>query len=203
MRNVEEDNVDSGRPSIWLWLIAMLLIVAMGSVLGWVIAGGLGREELAGAPSVEEGVPPLLPSRTPKPTFTAIPTSTFSALAPTAEAPLLPSPPPGVAVTLEAPPNAVLFQVQIEEIPVYRGPGITYPRLGLAPRGTTLLVAGRTPDGGWWLVCCVDSQSGWMELKDQNVLVQGDVALVDVIALPGTSGSTFQTPTPPPAPPSP
>lgn len=197
MRDLKDDVKPSGTP-LWLWIVAALLIVGMGSVLGWLVASQATSSEVP----VEMAEAPLPPTRTPKPTFTALPASpTLEAVLPAPEA--SPTPSPEAPPVITPPANAALFVVQAETVPVYQGPAPTYPRLGEAPRHSTLLIAGRTPDGSWWLVCCVAEQSGWVALDGAALRVEGDVGLVDVITLPNQALPTFATPTAPPAPPPP
>ncbi len=42
------------------------------------------------------------------------------------------------------------------------GPGVDFPRIGKLPMGGSMAVVGKTANGEWWQVCCVDGQSGWV-----------------------------------------
>lgn len=76
-----------------------------------------------------------------------------------------------------------------------RGPDPSFERIGQAGRGAELLILARTPDGGWFQVCCMANQPVWVSAD--LVIAKGPVDLVPVVAPP-------PTPTPlPPRPPAP
>jgi hypothetical protein len=73
-----------------------------------------------------------------------------------------------------------------------RGPGATFARIGQAVKGDELMIMGRTPDGAWWLVCCMANQPVWVS--------------ADVVEAKGpvdTSPVLTPAPTPIPPPPAP
>lgn len=164
---------------IFLGVVSALLLVMVGMGVGWLAAGGLGGGAPRAAVSspARQPVPPMgLPASpvaafTPKPTFTPLPSPTAL---PVTTAPLTPT-----ATVLEE--GVVLFHVQAPTVELYQGPGAGYPALGSAAQSETLPVVGRTADGLWWMVCCVEGQPGWMALESGNVLVEGDVARVNVL----------------------
>lgn len=161
-----------------------VLLLAVGLIGGYLFATGGGTR----APEDEGFVlPPTrtlgVPIVTPRATFTPLlPTETAPAASPTGEVATNPTATPGIVVPSNG--EYVTFVVQAERVDAFQGPGAAYPLVGSAPQGTTLLVAGRTGDGLWWLVCCVAEQSGWVPLQEGNLLLQGDVNQVDVIEPP-------------------
>lgn len=165
---------------IFLGIVVAVVLIVVGAGVGWYVGGGSLRPVISA--SGEVAPPPseagfVLP--TPKPTFTALPSpSATGVLTPTQAATLVPTP-------VDTPVGGyVRFTVQVPLVTLYQGPGNGYPFLGAVNQGTTLLVAGRTPDGSWWLVCCMENQSGWIPLENNNVLVEGDAGAVDVLEVP-------------------
>jgi hypothetical protein len=72
-----------------------------------------------------------------------------------------------------------------------RGPGATFARIGQAVKGDELMIMGHTPDGGWWLVCCMANQPVWVSAD--LVEAKGPVDTIPVL-------TPAPTPIPPPPP---
>lgn len=188
-REVEEPQ----RSSAFLFLIGgalAVLLLAVGGVAGWFIAGNSFRSDPdnlgpgAAAPPPQVVEPTVSVERTPKPTFTpppSLPTLEVDAPIPTPT----PAQPPGAIPRYETriPPadDIVLFRVTLPEIVLRAGPGAGFDVVATAVEESTLLVVGRTSDGTWWRVCCIEDDSAWLELSGENVVAEGDVASVPVV----------------------
>ena len=132
------------------------------------------REQPASATTVPAAVP--APTDTPPPTDTPEPTAT---------------PEPTPTETPAAP-----YVVASKAANLRSGPGTNYPVVGSAAAGKQYEITGRSPDGAWLEVCCVNGKPVWVARS--VVAVSGDVDTVAVaqnIPLPPTP-----RPAPPPAP---
>lgn len=76
-----------------------------------------------------------------------------------------------------------------------RGPGVTFPAIGLAERGAELTILGKTPAGDWWWVCCLANQPVWVAAAD--VTANGPVETIAVLT---PAPTPVPTPVPPPPP---
>lgn len=160
---------------------------AARSGVGTLIA--VAREEFATATTT---VVDLRPLATPKPTFTPATTATMlRAITPTL-ATTVPT------LTPSPTPVPVQFRVLSQDILFRSGPGTAYPPIAFARQGALLPVVGRTADGIWWQVCCMEQQAVWMELSDSTLLETGDVGTVPILDVPVYNAPP--TPTPPLAP---
>ncbi|MBA3532907.1 MAG: hypothetical protein H0T73_13370 [Ardenticatenales bacterium] len=143
-----------------------------------------------------------------KPTFTAVATVTFTPGPPVpteptaAPAPSAPSETPvSLPETNAEDTHSVRFRVQVTELTLYHGPGDWYEKQGTVPFGTPLVVSGRTADGVWWLVCCMEGRNGWMKLEAGNVFAEGDVNALYIFSVPAPERP--EEPAIAPAPPAP
>jgi uncharacterized protein YraI len=123
----------------------------------------------------------VVPTRTPRPTFT--PTPFAEAAQPVVEQqPATPAPespavvaeqPPAASVeeepspTPEEPtptpePQAAKAVVNSPAVNLRGGPGTQYNLAGTTDRGTELEIVGKNPAGDWWQVCCVNGQTVWI-----------------------------------------
>lgn len=87
------------------------------------------------------------------------------------------------------------------------GPGVDFPRIGKLLKGEGMAVVGKTANGEWWQVCCVDGQSGWVwadvvevEGPLDNVPVPLDLPQGES---PATAAPTSAAPAPTKPPPAP
>jgi hypothetical protein len=140
--------------------------------------------------------------RTPKPTFT--PTA-VAVVGPTPIAAPSGSGTGGVAVTpVPQPATAQSAEparavVNGPLVNVRRGPGTDYEIVAEVERGAEFDIIGRTADGAWWLVCCVDGANAWIIADFVDTL--GDVDAVPVVdpANPDAPAQSAAAPAPDPA----
>jgi hypothetical protein len=82
---------------------------------------------------------------------------------------------------------------------VRSGPGTDYPRIGRLGANDSMAIIGKTPDGLWWQVCCVDGQTGWVsaDVVKANGPLENVPIPLDLLAPAATEtvGATA-TPTP-------
>lgn len=168
--------------------VAAVLLVFVGAVVGMLLTqnGDLWRNDSAELQEWETiweedevGVPVLLITATLTP-YSTIAVSDTSALAePAASDPLARvtvTPTPAASPT----PVPVLFQVNGDEVYFRDGPGTSYPSVARAGRDAVLPVTGRTADGSWWQICCLDNKQLWMPLEGV-LLLSGDVGSVPIL----------------------
>ena len=177
---------------------------------------------LAGCPATQEAAP-IVPTRTPMPTFT-----------PTTEGAVAEVPPPVVEATTEttAPVEAAteesagsaepaptdtpaeeptpaepvatatpqVAQATVSQaINVRGGPGTNYPIIGASQPGTTFTIKGKDPTGAWWQVD-YNGRDGW--LFGQLVSAQNTSAVPvaqNIPAPPPPTATPIPQPTQPPA----
>lgn len=128
--------------------------------------------------------PSITPTRTPTRTPTATPTVTPS---PTATPTTLPTP--------SATPVIPRLQAVGDSVTVYSLPNIYYPALDtLTGDGwAELVVSGQSGDG-WWQVCCIAGQTGWVSPTEADA----DATDIQIVANPApqavvsTSGANIR-----------
>lgn len=96
------------------------------------------------------------PTATATPTVTVTPTRTLPpTVAPTALTSTAVAP---TTVT----PTAPLARVLVGPTNLRAGPGSTFPVVAQAQAGDTFTVTGRSNDGTWWQICCVQDLPVWV-----------------------------------------
>jgi len=174
--NISGHWVRISRQQIFLWV---LLPVAV-----WLLAAcGWGSAESADAE-------PPAQIRAPRPTFTptprtggaaqpAVPTVAVSNTAPlttpvaqvvTAISETQPVSTVTTATETAAPPAKVKAIVNTPLVNIRSGPGTDFSILTTVDRGEEYEIVGKTANGDWWKVCCVDEKPGWVntELVDTD-----------------------------------
>jgi hypothetical protein len=158
--------------------ILATVLLAMGLGLGYLVT----RES---APTVV-----VLPTRMVPATAVAIvpsliPTPEGQATpVPVADTPLVAVPTQETVTPLPTlPPDEIVrFRVQVDSIIAHAGPSDEVGVVGALTVNQEVLVAGRSADGIWWLVCCVSTTPAWVKLENGNlILISGDIGKVDVI----------------------
>ncbi len=125
-------------------------------------------------------VPSATPTATPAPTDTPEPTATPTpADTPTPEGTPTPEPTPT--------PMAFLQPTQ-DDVNTRKGPGTNYGRVGQITRADKLGVYGKSADGNWYKVCCVNGQEAWFAA--QYAQVSGDIAALPVVEAPPLNAET-------------
>ena len=139
----------------------------------------------------------LAPTATPEPTATSAPTDTqlpTATLAPT-DTPLPTATPAPTATSTPAAP----YVVASKTVNLRSGPGTNYPTVGSALAGKQYTITGRSPDGAWFEICCVNKAAAWV--AKSVVTLGGDAGSVKVAAnIPTPPPSPTPRPTSPPAP---
>ncbi|HSN77843.1 MAG TPA: DUF3048 C-terminal domain-containing protein [Anaerolineae bacterium] len=158
------------------------------SILMLALAGCSGEEPLPTATPTKTPVPlaastpktPATPTATPAPTDTPEPTATpTSADTPTPEGTPTPEPTPA--------PVAFLQPSQ-DDVNTRKGPGTNYGKVGQVTRADSLGVFGKSADGGWYKVCCVNGQEAW--IASQFAQLSGDTAAIAVVEAPPLNAET-------------
>lgn len=168
--------------NILIGAILALILLSIGLTLGYFVFARPEQPQVVILPTrINPTIPPL-------PTLTPTGTVAEGETPPTATAPeqlVLPSAPPADTATpmpTLLPDEVVRFRAQVDNIPVYAGPSNQVGQVGGILINQEVLVAGRSTDGVWWLVCCVADRPGWVQLANGNlILISGDIATVDVI----------------------
>ncbi|MEX1019486.1 MAG: SH3 domain-containing protein [Litorilinea sp.] len=162
------------------WIILPILAAAMMLLAGCGIIFGTQED----APVADEAVDPereLIPTFTPTPEGsqpvvenpppaaqdTQAPLATATPLpaedvAPEETVPDEPEPEPPVVPEPPAPePEPSLF-INIPAANLRLGPGTNYGLAGAATQDQQFEVIGRSPDGTWWQICCINGQQAWI-----------------------------------------
>ncbi len=127
------------------------------------------------------------PTDTPAPP-TATPTATDTP-EPTATPTPAETPTPEGTPTPEPTPTPVAFlQPSQDDVNTRKGPGTNYGRVGQVTRADTLGVYGKSADGGWYKICCVNGQDAW--ISAQFAQLSGDTAAIAVIEAPPLNADT-------------
>ncbi|MCB8992030.1 MAG: SH3 domain-containing protein [Ardenticatenaceae bacterium] len=122
-------------------------------------------------PATETAVP-MPPSPPPQPTHTATPPPTVTPI-PTIALPatFTPVPPQPQAIISVAPVN------------LRTGPDTSYPILRTINEvGARFDIVGRLDTGGWWQICCVNNETGW--ITEEGIDFAGDSAIVPTLSAP-------------------
>lgn len=156
------------------------VLLAMGLGLGYLVSNRNSTPEVVVLPTrmVPATTVALVPTLTP--TLEGQPTAT----APVADTPLVAEPPQETNTPLPTlPPDEIVrFRAQIDGIIAHAGPSDEVGVVGALTMNQEVLVAGRSADGIWWLVCCVSTTPAWVKLENGNlILISGDIGKVDVI----------------------
>jgi uncharacterized protein YraI len=107
--------------------------------------------------------------------------------------------PTTAAVT--APATAARLTVAAAVVNVRSGPDTTFESIGSAAQGESFDLLARSADGGWWQVCCVNGQEGWIYGELATTENGDSVALAAAIPTPvqPTSAPVAAVPTAVPA----
>ncbi len=121
-------------------------------------------------PTATPGTPTetALPTDTPEPTATATPEGT-------------PTPEP-------TPTPVAFLQPTQDDVNTRKGPGATYGKIGQVTKADTLGVYGKSADGGWYKICCVNGQEAW--ISSQFAQLSGDTAAIAVVEAPPLNAET-------------
>ncbi len=150
---------------------------------------GCGGEEPLPTPTPTKTPLPLAastPAPTNTPTATPAPTDTPE---PTATPTPADTPTPEGTPTPEPTPEPVAFlQPNQDDVNTRKGPGTNYGRVGQVTRADTLGVYGKSADGGWYKICCVNGQEAW--IANQFAQLSGDTAAIAVVEAPPLNAET-------------
>lgn len=155
-------------------------------ILALALAGCGGAEPLPTATPTKTPIPAVA-AATPAPTdtpatATATPTATETpepTASPTAEGTPTPAP---------TPTPAAFLQPTQDDVNTRKGPGAGYGKIGQVTKADTLGVYGKSADGGWYKVCCVNGQEAW--ISSQFAQLSGDAAAIAVTEAPPLNAET-------------
>lgn len=186
---------------IFIFLVGILLAANGCSTLNNLIFG-----------SAEAEATPTEPPRVLMPTFTstpqgqaAVPPTATAAPVPATDTPLpvetptdTPLPEPTATDTPLPSPRLIVIG---EIVNVRQGPGTNYGLAGTASANQEFEIVGKSPDGAWWQICCVNGQQVW--LFGQLARAENAEAVAVAQNIPPAPQLPTNTPVPPPAPPTP
>lgn len=192
----------------------MNLRVTKGAImvsLAGIVLVGSGCSRLFGpspnpAPSPPAEVRQVVPTFTPTPVDQSAPTPTEPpptvAVLPPVEAPTTEPAeelaPDAVEAPTPEPTPATRAQLTIEgeQVNARLGPGTDYGLAGDAARGQEFEIIGKTQQGDWWQVCCVNGQQVWIFAQLARTENAENVPVVT--DLPPRPVAQAPTPAPPP-----
>ena len=121
-------------------------------------------------------------------TATATPTSATLTASPTPSPMATPTP-------SATPVPATIPQVTViaDLLNVRAGPGVEYALIATVPKGTVLRAEGRTEDGQWLLVCCVNEQWGWVLNQPDLVSLNFELTSLPAVIVPTPVPTTIPT----------
>lgn len=140
----------------------------------------------------------VTPSLTPTPIATSTPTPSPT---PIFTFTLTPTPPPSPTAAPTFTPGPA-WGILTAALPVYSGPGTTYPPVGNIANGTEVQVVGRNLNGDWWQIEWPGG-SGWVDANFVEVEGQAIAVLPPVTPSPPPLFTPTPTNTPTPVPPTP
>lgn len=126
----------------------------------------------------------VTPVPTPEPTATLQPPTATNEPAATAtsEPTATPQPPTATpAPTATATPISAAVSVRFNQSSVRRGPAQAYSTLLFAEVDQAYRAIGRTEDGAWIEICCVEGENGWISAE---LLTPADLTSLPVTELP-------------------
>jgi predicted small lipoprotein YifL len=163
------------------FLIALLMLT--------LALAGCGGEEPLPTPTPTKTPLPLAastPAPTDTPTAAPAPTDTPE---PTATPAPEDTPTPEGTPTPEPTPTPVAFlQPSQDDVNTRKGPGTSYGRVGQVTRADTLGVYGKSADGNWYKICCVNGQEAW--IASQFAQLSGNSAVIAVVEAPPLNAET-------------
>ncbi len=143
----------------------------------------------------EEPVATATPTKTPTPLATDTPVPTDTPAAPTDTPIPTDTPEPTATPTAEGTPTptptaapVAFVQPSQDDVNTRKGPGTGYGKVGQVTRADKLGVYGKAADGGWYKICCINSQEAWIA-KDFAQL-SGDVAKIPIVEAPPLNAET-------------
>jgi hypothetical protein len=151
------------------------------------ILAGCGGEEPLPTPTPTK-TPVSLAANTPaptdEPTATPAPTDTPEPTPTPADTPT----PEGTPTPEPTPAPVAFLQPSQDDVNTRKGPGTNYGRVGQVTRADTLGVYGKSADGGWYKICCVNGQEAW--IASQFAQLSGDTAAIAVVEAPPLNAET-------------
>lgn len=143
-----------------------------------------------------EPLPTATPTKTPIPAVAAAtPAPTDTPAPPTATPTATETPEPTASPTAEGTPTpaptptpAAFLQPTQDDVNTRKGPGAGYGKIGQVTKADTLGVYGKSADGGWYKVCCVNGQEAW--ISSQFAQLSGDAAAIAVAEAPPLNAET-------------
>ena len=186
-------------------IMLVLLVGGIGSI--WFLTNTEAAEEPVGMAGLAAATASRTATVTPEPTATAtllaetaviLPSSTPAASPTPRNSPTpLPTATPSPAATATMPPTPsptatpVVYPFALldeTDLALRTGPGVGYPLLGrIAEAGALVEIVGRSGNGRWWQVCCLQGEAGWVrrdELPVSGAEAATPAPTVDIEILP-------------------
>jgi hypothetical protein len=144
----------------------------------------------------DEPLPTPTPTKTPVPVAAAATETPTATPAPPTEAPTATNTPePTATPTLEGTPTpaptpapVAFLQPTQDDVNTRKGPATGYGKVGQVTKADTLGVYGKSADGGWYKICCVNGQEAW--IASQFAQLSGDTAAIAVVDAPPLNAET-------------
>ncbi|MEI2688867.1 MAG: DUF3048 C-terminal domain-containing protein [Anaerolineae bacterium] len=144
----------------------------------------------------EAPLPTATPTKTPAPmAVAATPAPTETPAPPTETPTATASPEPTATATPEGTPTpeptptpVAFLQPSEDDVNTRKGPGTGYGKVGQVTKADSLGVYGKSADGGWYQVCCVNGQQAW--IATQFAQLSGDTAAIAVVEAPPLNAET-------------
>lgn len=144
----------------------------------------------------EAPLPTATPTKTPAPmAVAATPAPTETPAPPTETPTATASPEPTATATPEGTPTpeptptpVAFLQPSEDDVNTRKGPGTSYGKVGQVTKADSLGVYGKSADGGWYQVCCVNGQQAW--IATQFAQLSGDTAAIAVVEAPPLNAET-------------
>lgn len=155
-------------------------------ILALALAGCGGAEPLPTATPTKTPIPAVA-AATPAPTDTPAPPTATPTATETPEPTASPTD-EGTPTPAPTPTPAAFLQPTQDDVNTRKGPGAGYGKIGQVTKADTLGVYGKSADGGWYKVCCVNGQEAW--ISSQFAQLSGDAAAIAVVEAPPLNAET-------------
>lgn len=168
-------------------LATVLIVIVVISL----VASGCGGQEVEATPTPTKTATPLPPAATDTPTAPTATSTPANTPTPIAAAPPTdtPVPTPEGTPTPTSTPEPVAFGRPTEDdVNTRKGPGTNYGKVGQVYTSDNLGLIGKSQDGRWYKVCCVEGQEAW--ISGQFLNVSGDLAALPVVEAPALTAET-------------
>ena len=159
------------------------------------ILGVLALSLLLAACGGDEPLPTATPTKTAIPVATNTPVATATPLPPTATPTDTVIPTDTPTATPEGTPTPTLTPTPVaflspteDDVNTRKGPGTDYGKVGMVTQADNLGVYGKSADGKWYKICCVNGGEAW--ISSQFAKLSGDTAAIAIVGPPALTDET-------------